>query len=402
MKKYFLFGLLFLLVYSAFSQKIFYKTTVLDSLEIHYTGFFPSLEKVYSIKKHENKFLVLDVHKQNYLEFDSKGKELKRINFEEKQKVYVVAMNIWDDKILFIDGKDNLWQLNNEKINKLVSVKKKFGKQNFYEYSFYNNYSIAQSFVVDDYRHLYVIAVHDRSLVENYENLGEKEYELSSFAFLNEKGKIFALAPNLSSPYHFLKKYLPFDLQLYSAYNQKKGVFYYTSSLNHDIKSLDSTGSQLYSFGQAAENVTFKPIVDSSYENIKEFSIDLVKQYEHFQDNYFNLRFDPHYNVLFRSYIKTSKAYKEKFKNALQKVPKACGIPVTKLGIDELPETHTQIYTPEGKYIGTIKDHERYTPLLQNVIHQEGNIYWIRGPITYGKWTIYKVKMDLEVESLEK
>ena len=416
------FAFLLVISFSVSAQSITYKTTVLDSIIIENKTLVPS--HYFSLVLHMNSKYIFYLNRrtQTVAQYSSTGTFIENIKFgstPKEQKKFPSIHGIRADEkylhILTIPGTYYQYDLEKKKITNSVQATKKYDKLKLIRYTSLTVFDIYRNFIYDTELKKYVFPLLSEYVFypKKLKKLLKKGVStvpnaLSTLAVVNEKGEIDYLFPMLKSPYSLYVKYFLFHLHPTFAYNAQKKLYYFSSERNQDILAVNLKDYSNFSFGEKVKSIKFVPPKDTSlamFDSLMAMSknLYLVKKMQE-NGGFWSMRYDPHYNVLFRSYTIVNPEYNKLYDEHMSKVSwNQCGVPKVQFTwVGEKYKLFTQVYSPEGKYLGTTEYKNQYSPLTKVVLYQEGNTYWIRGPITYGKWTIYKVKMDLEVESLEK
>ena len=422
MHKQIVFFFLIVSWYISFSQNIAYKTTTVDSIIIENKNLNSPGKFYYTLVGNSNSFyLYFRSFPEFIYQYDISGKLKEKIKIYDekpsksptKYRPTGIALDNLSLHLLAFNAKIYYqYDFDQKKIIKKIKTSKKYEKTKLQLSTFHSLFDIFKNFTYDTALKKFVVPIgtdimYSGILRQKPEKVNDP-HALASIAVFNEKGKVEHLLPYLGAPYSFNYKFFPSNLYLHKAYNPKTKVYYYTSRYNNDIVAVNLKDYSHFSFGHKVDTVKFIPPEDTSLALLDSFLLEVNNQYlkAKIQQNMFaGIRYDSHYNLLFQTYIVTNPEYRKKHLEILSKIPswKTCGTVVPPVKWEgKIRHYFTQVYTPEGKYLGTVKDHERYTPLRDDVLYQEGNTYWVRGPIKNGKWTIYKMKMALEVESLEK
>ena len=408
-------SLLLFLFTSVFSQNyqcVTIDSLVIDNVELTYPSPF-----YHTISMDSNAIYIRPHFKSDFIYvYNHEGVQLEQIKISDEKpsksliKMHIVGINSSGKylNLLSTNGWFYQYDLEDEKLVKELKSSNKFNNTKFQFSTHLYHFESFKNFVYDSELKKYVFPfITKYAFGLNYgkhPEIAEKPNMLASFGVFDEKGKPEFLFPYLGPPFDFYQKFLPSRIYLHKAYNPKTKIYYYTSRYNNDILAVNLKDYSHFSFGHKVDTVKFIPPEDTSisaFDSLRDEQLNFYLLTKIQQNMFAGIRYDSHYNLLFQTYIVTDPEYRKKELEILSKVPswKTCGTVVPPVKWEgKIRHYFTQVYTPEGKYLGTIKDHERYTPLMDDVIYQEGNTYWVRGPIKNGKWTIYKMKMDLEVE----
>ena len=410
---------LFISSVNIFSQNISYKTTIIDSIilkenAINKGGFINSTLQMNS----KNIFYYNKIYQKIY-KYTISGTLIDSIVLENisKRKLFVYGISANENNLDLLSGSGIYYRYNleNNAISKITKAEWKYKKMKVYPWGFWA-YNINKNFIHDIELKKFVFAHATEYQINKGKSmrklLKKDEFSVSNALSLvgvvNEQGNREFMFPMLESPYSFYMKFFTLHLHPTFAYNAQKKLYYFSTARNHDILAVNLMDYSHFSFGEKVKSIKFVPPKDTSssaFDSLMTMNknLYLVEKMQR-GGRFWGLRYDSHYTYLFRTYSLDNAEYRKLYDEHMSKVSwNQCGLPKLPFKwLGEKYKLYTQVYTPEGKYLGTIKDHERYTPLMDDVIYQEGNTYWVRGPIKNGKWTIYKMKMDLEVESLEK